>query len=144
MKYPYVNFMDGCNMAHEALACFSQNGVNPVMDFKVYNCYLLNDSFHNTASCSALYQNDIHTSLNNIVIAPNPASDHIWITAEKGFDNNTTIAVYDVTGRCVLLISADAMKEVSVSTTSWSNGLYMVIIQNNSGVIKKEKIVIAK
>ena len=146
MKYPYVPFTDNCGDYYEALMCFSQSGVNPDMNFPVHNCYIAPpDTFHNISSCNALYTpNTLHPAT-PVTIQPNPAYDHIDITTDNVFDNNTTVSVYNMSGIFILNATAVEQKNtLPINTTSWIDGLYMIIVQNNSGIIKKEKILVIK
>jgi hypothetical protein len=82
-------------------------------------------------------------SANSIITAlPNPANNYVNITANKLFGANTTIKLCDVNGRCVFQSSIDGKSTVSINTSSVPGGLYMIIIQDNFGVIYKEKIVV--
>ncbi len=143
MKYPYVTFMDGCFSAHEQLICFSQDGVNTDMNFMVYQCYNTPTSFNNISSCTALSVPEIQTTHADITIAPNPAYDHVDITTNHTFAASTVIRIYDITGKCVFKTQTDNTKSMqTINTSSWPDGLYMVIIQDNSGIVKKEKVVV--
>lgn len=81
---------------------------------------------------------------NTIQIAPNPATDHIDITATSQFTPNTFISVFDRSGRCIYRAPAELQNELTINTSTWIDGLYMVTILNDEGIVKKEKIVISK
>jgi hypothetical protein len=84
------------------------------------------------------------TSSIDVQISPNPANDFIHITTNKQFDNNTLISVFDVTGRLIDNSKADNQNAVTINTSAWNAGLYMVVIQNSSGVIRREKVAVLK
>ena len=79
-----------------------------------------------------------------IYILPNPAKDHIDITSDHPFAPNTFITVYDMSGRSVFRTQAEQQNVLTVSTASWVDGLYMVIVQDSTGIIGKEKVVIVR
>ncbi len=140
----------------EALTCFSQSGIYPVIPpismntcaaFTTFCCIsLFIDSFDNVSKCGqVLSEKKVKTNNLTFRINPNPTYDHIDVTSSMQFDNNTFISVYDVTGRRVYNMKADEDKTtITINTFAWNSGMYMVVIQNPNGVIKREKIVVLK
>jgi Secretion system C-terminal sorting domain len=79
---------------------------------------------------------------NIINISPIPASDYFEIKTIKPFSSGTIISAFDMTGKRVFQSAADFQNVLNVSTSHWSAGIYLLIIQDNSGVIKKEKVIV--
>ena len=77
-----------------------------------------------------------------ISISPNPATTQITITTNSPFSTGTWISVYDVTARCIVHESADRQSNFIINTTTWTNGLYLVLVQDNTGIILKQKEII--
>jgi hypothetical protein len=78
-----------------------------------------------------------------ISISPNPATDHINISSTQPADNSF-ICIYDMTGKCIYRSNEPMQNVLTINTAAWMDGLYMVVIQNADGIVKKEKIVIRK
>ena len=101
----------------------------------------------NSTDCGEL-QNFTAVSIigNNSVVrvSPNPATDHIDITSDQPFAPNTFITVYDMSGRFVFRTHAEQQSVLTINTADWIDGLYIVIVQDNTGIIKKEKVVVRK
>ena len=148
----FPSYFGGCFEYGESLVCFYENGVRPGITAPINSCSQYGSScfygsgFNNITGCGMFLSTDnIDKTTPNIIISPNPAFDYIDITTSGQFDENTTISVYDIDGSCILKTNADVQKDkVEVNTSYWSDGLYMVIVQNNTGIIKKEKIVVMK
>jgi hypothetical protein len=79
-----------------------------------------------------------------VTISPNPASDHIDIVSGAPLSSDASIKVIDVTGRCIFLSTTNLNTSTTINSANWPDGLYLVIIQNNGGILKKEKVVIAR
>jgi len=79
-----------------------------------------------------------------ISILPNPASGSFEIRSSGIAGSSVFTSVYDMTGQCVFNSTADLQPGLTINTSSWVNGLYLVIVQDNSGIIKKEKLLILK
>lgn len=80
---------------------------------------------HNTSS-------SIHAT-----IFPNPTSDVLNITLEN--NEHTLLTIYDITAKQIH--KEEFQKEISISTSQFNNGLYIVSISNSQGrVTKKVKI----
>jgi hypothetical protein len=79
-----------------------------------------------------------------IKITPNPATNHIDITSNARFSPNTSVSVYDIIGRCIYHSKPGQKNTLTINTSSWNNGVYLLTIQDDTGVICKEKIVIMR
>jgi hypothetical protein len=75
-----------------------------------------------------------------IIIVPNPAADRINITANRIVEN-IMISVYDFSGRCFMQTqTAEQNNTTTINTSQLPNGLYMLTITDQSGLIHKQKI----
>jgi hypothetical protein len=74
-------------------------------------------------------------------VYPNPANDQLNMSIPNAFVlENPSIAVYSTTGQ---LIWNGKMTDVktSISTTNWSNGVYMIQVASSSRTISKRIVV---
>ena len=139
----------------ESLVCFYEHGVCPPAHAPINSCTgsvgypcgnISLNSFNNLPGCvAALGTSNINSQAPSLTITPNPAYNQIEIMADSHFGSNTNVVVFDMNGRCILRAVADDQKnKLSINTMSWPDGLYMVIVQNDGGVVKKEKVVVRK
>ncbi len=132
----------GCFENFEQLICFLKNGTAPAFNIPyTYRYSSYTDQYYN---CSLVSVEKVSEQAVVTSITPNPATDHIDITSDHPFAPNTFITVYDMGGRCVFRTQAEQQNVLTVSTASWVDGLYMVIVQDNTGIIAKEKVVIVR
>lgn len=76
-------------------------------------------------------------------IAPNPAENNLNVEWQGSLEHNTSVCVYDNTGRLVI------QKEITTSITNiqlneLSNGIYFIGIRNNDRAIKPQKLIISR
>jgi len=148
----FPSYFGGCFEYGESLICFYENGLRPGITAPINSCSkygtscFYDSTFNNITGCDMfLSTNNIKKPTPDITISPNPSFDHIYITTDEQFDDNTTISVYDINGSCILKTKPSGQKsKVEINTTYWSEGLYMLIVQNNTGIIKNEKVVVMK
>lgn len=139
----FSSFFIGCFEYFEQLKCFSQSGAYPAFVASRQGCIgsAGTDSIDNAGDCIALSERITRPLNARYAITPNPASDYINVISTTVFGDNTRVSVYDITGKCISKTHADGFKNAqTINTSSWSNGLYMVIIQDNTGILKKEKV----
>jgi len=144
----FPSYFGGCFEYGESLICFYENGVRPAILAPINSCSGYGSAcydqtgFNNVTGCDVfLATTNIKKTTPNITISPNPAYDHI----DGQFGDNTNISVYDISGQCILRIKAAVQKNtLELNTSNWIDGLYMVIVQNNTGIIKNEKVVVMK
>ncbi len=79
---------------------------------------------------------------NRLTISPNPASGYIGLASNKPLNSEIKISVYDITGKTVFRTNTVFQTACSINTTEWIGGLYIVVIQDETGIIQKEKIAI--
>jgi len=146
----------GCFEYTESLVCFSEHGAYPTASAPINSCASYNSypcsnlyipSFHNISGCvgaitATLAENNINKQTPSATISPNPTIDHIDITSDHPFASNTFISAYDMSGRCVFRTQAEQQNTMTINTRDWIDGLYMIIIQDNTGIVKKEKIIV--
>ena len=150
----FPTFFGGCFEYGESLVCFYENGILPAAHAPINSCgsctpncppYFNGTIFDNILNCgSMLSVKTINEQTPSITITPTPATDHIDITSDHPFPSNTFITVYDMSGKSVFRTSAEQQNTMTINTSECIEGLYMIIIQDNSGIIKKEKVVIAR
>ena len=133
----------------ESLFCFSQHDMQPEIHAPINSCAVFATScgpplysFDNSGCAGVLSIGATSKQMQNIAVSPNPATDHINITSDRPFVPNTFITVYDMSGRSVFRTLAEQQNSLTINTSEWIDGLYMIIIQDNSGIIKKEKMVV--
>ena len=74
----------------------------------------------------------------NITVYPNPASDMISIEG----NSILTVRIYNTLGQVVAEMTGNGSPTVSVSTSNLKSGLYIVTVEDASGNISEQKIVI--
>lgn len=79
-----------------------------------------------------------------ITIAPNPASDHISISMDSQPGADVHVSVYDATGKKLYQSQSENQNDKVINTSSWNSGLYLIIVQCGTNIIKKEKVIISK
>ena len=128
-------------------------GISASYDFNATSMVTQQQSYSfyhkDTVSCGA-FVNAITAGIagiktdNVITISPIPASDHFEIRTDKPLTSGSIISVFDISGKRVLQLSADFQSLIRISTSAWPTGVYLVIIQDSSGFVKKEKIVVER
>ncbi len=134
----------GCFEFNEMLACFAQDAVNPGFSTMQSNCPGGGIIYSNHTSCIALLSIPNAGSGPKLTeIYPNPASNEINITiGEK--NKNVMVSAYSIAGQCVYKAEIGEKNNWAINTSLWPAGLYMVIVQNNERIVKKEKVVVIK
>ena len=74
----------------------------------------------------------------NITVYPNPASDMISIEG----NSILTVRIYNTLGQVVAEMTGNGSPNISVSTSNLKSGLYIVKVEDASGNISEQKIVI--
>ncbi len=77
---------------------------------------------------------------NNISIFPNPATHTLTVAINSASQDNYTITIKDVLGRCCYCKQATNLSEIDIST--WNKGMYIVQIRNPGGGFYQQKILI--
>lgn len=80
----------------------------------------------------------------NLKLFPNPATDYFYLDLENKEDELVNISVFNIAGQQIYQQSLmSSQKQILISTNDWKNGLYIVHIQTNKGILQK-KISIAR
>jgi type IX secretion system substrate protein len=137
-------FFGGCFEYGESLLCFSQSGVHPSFHAPINSCASFSGSSMDNSSSCTLRALPVNKMSPSIVINPNPANDHLNIISDVPINGEALISVYDISGRIILHLQAELQNKLTINTTTWNEGLYMVVITNNGGIVKKEKVVVAR
>jgi hypothetical protein len=97
----------------------------------------------NTSTCNivTVTTTDLNenTLLNAISLQPNPASTFFTLS---NVAEGTIISVIDVTGKVVISNSViDTDKTMTIETSNFSNGIYVIQLENNGAVAHKKLII---
>ncbi len=79
----------------------------------------------------------------DIVLYPNPAYNECTISCKKGFGENTTAEIYDVSGRLANSYSLTG-NYTTISTANLPTGMYICRIYNGGLNVQNKKLVILK
>lgn len=88
-------------------------------------------------SCSDCPANIDELNENGIVIAPNPATTSVNVSAKSEIQ---AVAIYDINGRMVQSIAVNGAS-TSVSVAGLNHGLYLVSVSTNKGLFTQRVIV---
>jgi len=74
-------------------------------------------------------------SIGTLTIQPNPANNEVWLSVS---DNllNAEMKLFDIEGRTLLTQTINT-KNLQLNTTAFANGIYMVQVKNENGIITK-------
>ena len=142
---------DACFEFGESLVCYSRNDSFPAISAPINSCAVFSticcsfggSVFTNSSQCgSGLSVNTAITAALTVSITPVPADKHIEVKVQGQSDNNATFSVYDINGKRMSNSPVNAGTTI-INTTSFPDGLYMIIVQTDKSVLKKEKFVIA-
>lgn len=93
--------------------------------------------------CEYLMQSDTTSSVTEVSmpwvqVFPNPVQDELNIAYSNGFIEN--VRVYDPVGKLIIQRS-NRSQNISITTTHWSKGLYIVLVEDENGDQKPFKVV---
>ena len=80
----------------------------------------------------------VENGVANITVYPNPASDMLSIEG----NSILSVRIYNILGQVVAEMTGNGSPTVSVSTSNLKSGLYIVTVEDASGNISEQKIVI--
>jgi len=78
------------------------------------------------------------SSMNNLVVKPNPVSDFFQVELEKDVNLNE-IRLFDINGRVIYFKKSNSYKE-TIDVTGIPNGFYILSVKNSNGVFSKKII----
>ncbi len=92
------------------------------------------DTLHTTTGVNAL---DIQ---NAVRVYPNPSTGTFTVSLDEMLNDNTTIVLYDVTGRMIMSEKMDAASQI-IELQNAAKGVYMLRIVTGDSVINKRVII---
>ncbi len=92
--------------------------------------------------------NNSHASeLSALHLFPNPANDLLtvnMVSSAPDAKSNSTLTITDITGKIIFKEKVTPPQNtITINTSEFSNGLYFVILKNNTGVIAKNKFIVS-
>lgn len=93
--------------------------------------YLSSNQFSQTPS--GIKQLTNTKSINNLFCYPNPTSNNLIITKEGGF-NNSTIKVYDLTGKLCYNENRVSTETYTINCEKLQTGIYLILVEENSKI----------
>ncbi len=138
--HPFFPVTGRCFEFYEALLCFRQNGIPPTFGIRQKNCYL--PHITSLLNCSTLEIGQEHTTEGTFSISPSPANAELSISINTSRKENTLISVYDLSGRCILRTQPTRQHSTTLATAEWPTGIYLVVVDDGSGELRKEKVTI--
>ncbi len=139
----YPSFMTGCSEYYEHLHCFTQSGLVQDFTMRMNACAEIGYNFY--INCD-IYPEPTNIPAQSATVAkiyPNPAGSAIEVTFSSATSPQSMISVYDILGRCIFKTGSVQSTSATVNTSSWTNGVYMVVVQDNTGILQKEMVVIS-
>jgi len=79
---------------------------------------------------------------NQLKIYPNPAKQYANISLPFSTNKNSIIKLFDVSGKIVKTITTEGASEIRINISDLSNGVYHVIVENNSKILSKNKLIV--
>ncbi len=91
--------------------------------------------------------NTVNRQIGNLEIYPNPVKDKMTVSFTLDHPNSVIVSIYDVLGKEVMALNkasyGEGIQNVNINTQQLNNGIYIVKVQTQEGVISK-KILINK
>lgn len=131
-----------CNNNNAAISGENAQTFNPSISGN-YAVVLSNTNCSDTTACinftfSSVGINKLENN-GNLQIYPNPASNSVSLT---NIVKGSTIKILDVTGKLIYNQKVNSSSGI-IETTTWSNGMYFIQIENE-GAIAQKKLIINK
>ena len=79
---------------------------------------------------------------NQLKIYPNPAKQYANISLPFSTNKNSIIKLFDVSGKIVKTITTEGASEIRINISDLSNGVYHIIVENNSKILSKNKLIV--
>lgn len=105
----------------------AQGSTQYSIDFSVYYCD------------SLLSVGESELDLATVQLMPNPASERLNISWEKE-NSFHTLDVFDLAGKLVLTTSIEGKSNADISLATLQNGVYMVRLSGESGIVTKKLV----
>lgn len=92
--------------------------------------------------CVNVLSNPVFEKQTRFSMYPNPAKDVVTVQYDLAIEN-ATIEVYDVSGRAISHHSLSSSQgEVSLNTSTYQAGIYIVVVKQNDTVLFQQKLII--
>jgi hypothetical protein len=137
--YPVI--MSHCGDFFENLRCFSQSGLVQDFNMRMNACAMLGNNFY--INCDVYPETTGLTASPKSLtgIYPNPAGSEIQVRFSSPINSTARVDVYDIMGRSVYKSGAEDLTQFGViNTSAWTNGLYMLVVRDNSEILHKELV----
>lgn len=79
--------------------------------------------------------------LNDWIVFPNPAQEELTVVPNEVWASGYRISIYDLTGREIWSMLADASETISIDTRQFTSGLYTITVEED-GELYVKKVVI--
>lgn len=130
LSYQWVD----CNSAYAAVAGQTSQSYASAPDGS-YAVIITNGSCVDTSSCVAISTTGIQSNLTqSLAVYPNPVKDQLVL---EGVASNSTLVVYNGLGQEVMNLKLDAEKTQHISMSQLQNGIYIIKINNDQGIVVK-------
>ena len=80
-------------------------------------------------------------NLNEVHIYPNPASDFVYVDL-SGLNGENQIMILNTLGQPVKNIKSHDSSQVNININDLTEGIYLVVVQNDNGLISNTKLVV--
>ncbi|RYD52617.1 MAG: T9SS type A sorting domain-containing protein [Sphingobacteriales bacterium] len=118
---------------------YQSSSPSPVMQI-VYQYEVDSNGSEYLSGASGMYRTSNPAAVTNVAapgsltLFPNPASGLTTLQLPEGFGATATITVTDLTGKQVYELQTTGQAAISINTTTWAKGLYMVRVQHANGI----------
>jgi hypothetical protein len=85
--------------------------------------------------------NDLNSSVNNLIVFPNPAKDKVHITYSVSDNTPISLVITDILGTVIYQEHNLVNKNLTIDVQNFPKGLYFIVLQNNKGKVV-EKVMI--
>ena len=92
-------------------------------------------------SNASIAENELAASFQ---VSPNPAAEQVIITLKENSGADATVSVLDLTGKEVFqssVNSANGSQNITVNTSTFANGMYIVNVSTN-GITSSKKFIV--
>lgn len=97
---------------------------------------------HQPSSCEIVSgTNNESLPVNQFLLHPNPADDHILIETTLS-DRNQRVTIYDINGRIMLTELLNESNTLNINTSVWPSGIYAARVKASSGQVAKTFVIV--
>ena len=73
----------------------------------------------------------------NISFYPNPVSNNLFI---DNMSNLNEVVIYNILGQPIKTVDVRNTEKVEINTSSLNSGIYIIIVKNDNGIVRSEKL----